>query len=309
LQCSACHQFDAPAKSGDLASLPDAIFPQRSSGAYALPIVYENHCAACHPLIYDPVKAPKISDPALVRLPDAETIPHRLSGERMQAFLEGAYAEKLLQQDPKLLTSRIPVSPLPAVESRPEFTTIGAQVQKKVHETARFLGQRCAECHELDPNPTRQAASSDAMPLWLTILPTNVPQIWMPKARFNHLPHRAFNCQECHPITDAAAHSAAGNPTSWRDDQRVFLPDWAVCVKCHAPRTETGTKGARFDCVECHAYHNLDHPYAGTGSLMQDAGSRFDQTFSDFIRAIQPTDKNVIEPGSSFDSTPHPSTD
>ncbi len=54
LDCATCHRFESGTGAG---------------GAHSLPIVYENHCAACHPLDYDPRRA-------------VENLAQRLSEER-----------------------------------------------------------------------------------------------------------------------------------------------------------------------------------------------------------------------------------
>src|SRR5262249_14913504 len=54
LDCAACHQLDSGAVglSESALGLPAGLFPERSAGAYMLPINYEAHCQGCHPLTF-----------------------------------------------------------------------------------------------------------------------------------------------------------------------------------------------------------------------------------------------------------------
>ena len=61
-------------------------------------------------------------------------------------------------------------------------------------------------------------------------------------------------CAECHD-------AAAGSETS----ADVLIPGQDTCLKCHAPPSSSGG-GARFDCAECHRYHNGDAPLQGPGA-------------------------------------------
>jgi hypothetical protein len=67
------------------------------------------------------------------------------------------------------------------------------------------------------------------------------------------------------------------------DNDHVLIPTKAICMDCHAAKPTKGRVGARFDCVECHAYHDLDHPLAGLGSPARDAAEK--HTLEQFIRA------------------------
>jgi len=134
--------------------------------------------------------------------------------------------------------------------------------------------------------------SSQEEPLWLSMLPTNVPQIWMPQAKFNHAPHRAMSCQECHPVS--VNTTADLQQVSWRDDDRVLLPQRSLCVKCHAPQSEITSAGARFDCVECHNYHNLDHPLAGLGAAARGVAKEQDRTLLELLRDQPPKSESSL---------------
>jgi hypothetical protein len=89
-----------------------------------------------------------------------------------------------------------------------------------------------------------------------------VPAVWLTKARFDHQPHRSFDCRECHagayPTAETTVAGVAGRPL---DNERVLIAGLESCVTCHAPagRDSEGRSvgGVRHDCVECHGYHGL----------------------------------------------------
>ena len=284
LECASCHQFE----SASLGS--DALPQQLSTGAYSLPIVYENHCAACHPLNYDVDTAKQDADGSLAHAaPRDKTVPHRLNAEQLREFIRAAYSEQLLREDPSLLDSRIPAAPLPAAE-RAKVQKLAERVNEKINRTRTFVTGRCRECHVLDDKPLMVAAPGESpegkniLEPWFNVEPTRVPQVWMPESRFDHLPHRGLSCRECH--ADAYPSAVAAERGSL-DNKKVMLPQRETCVKCHAPLTEAGTAGARFDCVECHAYHGFDHPLGGAASPAHGAAS--EHTIKDFIDAAHMT--------------------
>ena len=152
-------------------------------------------------------------------------------------------------------------------------------VEARVNQALTFTRGTCEKCHSL-----RQASLTDASRLlpataltaadrlpWFDIEPTRVPDIWLTKARFDHGPHRAFDCRECHAAAypeapdgaddgrDATVGLPVGSPL---DNDVVMIAGRESCTACHAPATRDAASGkpiggARFDCVECHGYHGL----------------------------------------------------
>ena len=68
----------------------------------------------------------------------------------------------------------------------------------------------------------------------------------MPRAAFDHSPHRMVTCTSCH---------AAEASTKTSD---VLLPASAICASCHAGtgRTPGREAAAESRCFECHRYHD-----------------------------------------------------
>jgi predicted CXXCH cytochrome family protein len=248
LECASCH---------------------RSTGAYMTPVTYENHCQACHPLDV-PSKLDKGS---------SLTLRHRLQPAEVHAFLEGYFAEQFLKGDLALLDR--PLRPLPgklpfsAVEKQTARTLIEKNVAQA--EKIAFGPNTCQKCHRaLDPD--LGAAQR--------IEPADIPRIWYKNARFDHTPHRAVSCRECHSRAYASSENGEPNPRASHDKDDVLLPGIATCQKCHAPAHGTDSTrvgGARFDCVECHRYHGGDRPLHGPGGVVRALAPARRMSIEDFL--------------------------
>ncbi len=285
LDCRSCHQTDAgDLPKGQLDGLPtSSLRPARGAGATMTPIIYEQHCQACHPLTIDR-KIP--GDPKSEML----TIRHRQQPKDILESLRGHYTNLLLKDlwNPQPASPSAP-TPLPGKPA--ETKKVANEIDGKAEAVAlkmlldqnqkslelKVLGQTtCQKCHSsLDP----------AKGIHQTIPPANIPEVWYTHARFDHTSHRAVDCRECHaaafPTSGLGADKRLGSTTS----QDVMLPGIQVCVKCHAPAQGTGataTGGARFDCIACHSYHHGDAPLQGRGSrTRQPAGPS--KTVAEFL--------------------------
>ena len=249
LQCGACHQLDGGdfgIKRDQLTSVPaNAVLPARTAGAAMLPIVYENQCRACHPLSFGGAK-------------DA-VLPHRLQPPQVHQWLEDYYTAQFLKGDSKLFEQFVSVRPLPGKLPEEETKKVQDIVQGKVQDSERYVWSKstCGECHEREHDDQTNADR---------IAPTNVPDLWYPHAVFDHTAHRAVDCQQCHaPVASEGKDFTEASLTQ----MGMTLPPVATCQQCHAPRSGSGDAakgGARFDCTECHRYHNGDNPLAGLGA-------------------------------------------
>jgi predicted CXXCH cytochrome family protein len=243
LDCGSCHQLDGSDFGiAGAAGMPQSLLPARAGGRYMLPITYENQCRACHPL-YDK-KEPGVL-PAIVQ--------HRQTPAEIRQALYRQFAAEFLQGNPELLSRPVPAEPLPNVRL-PETETVERLIKEKIEIAEAKLSQEyCGKCHEpASLSPGLQA-----------VVPTQVPQVWFRHARFDHRAHRALDCRQCHE----AAY--ADSPHASRQSNDVLIPQREVCLQCHSPRSQSGavsSGGARFDCVECHRYHNGSAPLAGSGA-------------------------------------------
>lgn len=258
LQCASCHQQDV----GDVVGTSHNSRGQagvRGSGAYMLPIHYENHCQACHPLTVEhKPEGGKVMQVA---------VPHRWQPAEIHTFLDSYFTSKLakglwVEEETGLKKDRPPLpgqqGPLPKMQLD--------KVSERVADAEKSLynGQPgCKLCHEIN-RPTAQHSDNK-------IVPPNMPQVWFRHAKFNHSAHRAVTCQECHTRAEESRISAD-----------VLIPDRENCVKCHAPTTAAGTLGVRSTCTTCHLYHNGEHSLQGMGAVKRRPQET--RTISEFLQ-------------------------
>jgi predicted CXXCH cytochrome family protein len=254
LECASCHRLDATSA---VAGLPQ---PARPSGAYMLPVTYEQHCQACHPLH---IESKMEKDRPAQRL----TLRHRQQPAEIHTLLEGYYLDQfvkgaLIPSDPRQrpLPGKLPLTKEDKQLAQALIVTKVAQAEKLA-----FGKNTCQECHRsLDPNKGAQQRIATA----------DIPMIWYKHARFDHVAHRAVHCRECHPRAYALTEDGTVNANASRHKDDVLLPGLATCQQCHAPAQQVGGQrrgGARFDCVECHRYHGGDAPLHGRGAVDREA--------------------------------------
>src|SRR5262249_10878199 len=93
LDCAACHQLDGqdPARKdpAQTATLPrGAVTPARTAGTYMLPVNFEAHCKACHPLDdFNP-------RPDLTKM----EVPHRVQPAQLLDFLRPLFTDQVLNE-------------------------------------------------------------------------------------------------------------------------------------------------------------------------------------------------------------------
>jgi hypothetical protein len=245
LDCAACHELVRD----DLARPAPVPPPPRRGPAYMLPVTYQAHCRACHPLSFDPSN-------------DALVMEHPLQPAEVDASLWRTYIQEYLKQNPAVLDQRIPPRPLPGQAESPALIEARAAVERKVSAAEKILfgPKKCAECHEYQDAGGKTVAALDH---WdpagnVSIAPTQVPVVWWGSAAFTHTAHRGVSCRGCHERAFADSQQAS------HESKDVLLPARAICLQCHAPRRHgTGTGGASFDCTECHRYHDGDAAVTG----------------------------------------------
>lgn len=296
LSCSSCHEFGNTLAPGDT-RLVSGRLAASAPGAYSLPVEFERHCAACHVLPYEgadvasgqpvPAGQPATTDArandirtsdtrasdtrTAAKRPDATpaVVPHGLDAEQLRRFLESAFVEQATANDTRVLERLlVPQAPLPAVPAAAAVDpTVRVAIIDRVATAQKFVRGTCEKCHEIEA----AAVAADRGLLgpvatldggWFRVPPTKVPQIWFAKAKFDHQPHRSYDCRTCHAAAypdDVATGLPAGSPL---DNGLVMIAGRESCTECHAPSrydpaTKTTVGGVRFDCVECHGYHGL----------------------------------------------------
>jgi hypothetical protein len=203
LECAACHRM-----------------PSRRAASGLMPrITFAGDCASCHPLYFDPL----IADQAPHGTPDAV---HGAVVDALRAYIAG-HPEQIGRPDQ---VRRLPLNfPTPApVQAR----TADEWVEMRTQAAERLLWSKtCAKCHDFAP-------AAAALP---SEIPTNMPSMWMPHARFDHRAHQLATCTSCH-----AAQTS-------RETADVLLPSIATCRRCHS--STQAADATTSQCFECHQYH------------------------------------------------------
>lgn len=230
LDCSACHQ------------------PAADQGSYMQPILFEQHCQACHPL---ELKTAESLQPVKV--------PHGLSASQLSTTIDGLLfaAEQRRSASVALLPDES--GDLPLIPGK----TLGRNLAQKIgadllaHRTTALqtIDAKCQQCHYPDQDANREKADVHELK------PASIPSIWLKHARFDHTAHRHVECRQCH--SQAFAFEQRDKPqfvvpptggAAALDDSQVMIVGLESCASCHAPAS--GVRGgARHDCAECHNYH------------------------------------------------------
>ncbi len=304
LDCASCHKLDSgtggkgfEAERAALAGEPvRSVLPPRAEGAYYLPVNFDAHCKACHP-----VQAPANVTVNDVILP-AFDLPHRVQPDRLADVLEGEYARRLAEQKPAL---KRPPGPGGRLDGKPEgdvplFRDELDRLTRSAFEQllaaaplaavaggtsgpALSGGYSCGKCHDV----TGEKAMA-------RIAPVPDRTVWLAHAKFDHAAHRGVSCAGCHPGTGPGT-GPDGTTVARGEKEPVQILGVESCRACHAPAgTPTHESlgpvmsggGVRHACTDCHRYHNGDAPLQGRGAAARDPEKP--QTVRDFLRGGVP---------------------
>jgi len=232
LDCASCHQLQTGGE-GSTATLAAA-----DRGVY-LPVTYAQHCQACHPLSTLPVAQGLQSA--------AEAVPHGLSPVEIDRFLTRKLRSDWFETDDPALQDKLrrPVPGRSEILSAPEVESALNLLNDAKENAKQDLARSCQQCH----------AQGDEL---LAVQPVNVPNVWLPKAKFDHTAHRMMQCSECHPAA-SKKDSELSLVERGEESREVMIPGKQNCAQCHAPqgRDIAGKPqgGVRHDCALCHRYH------------------------------------------------------
>lgn len=237
----------------------------KGQGAYMAPIEYQQHCAACHLLDFDPrfpgTVAPH-DEPEVVhaflmaKFTEGPSQPpqqpkggeeeeglSRLPGRRRGAIEKEEKQEE--DESPRRLPGRRASADAEEKEAQEEGSRARLPGRRKADEekespresvaaqvkgAERLLFKKCQECHTLEMPP-------DKPPI---VAATAIPSRWLAHSVFSHRSHRMLTCTECHR-----------KALTSQETSDVMLPGIQLCLQCHRERA-----GARSGCVECHLYHD-----------------------------------------------------
>lgn len=264
LECASCHKLDSGGGTPDYTKLKaelDAlgeptrsVLPARAAGGSMLPVNFEAHCRACHPL-----RAPEGTAAGAVIA--GFDVPHRKQLDQLTTEVNAGYLRSLAAKNHAAVA--VPIGPGGMLEQ-----PLATQAQP-LRDAANVLTTKgmllltagadgCAKCHDI-------AASK------IEKLPNR--SVWFQAAKFDHTAHRGATCATCHPGT----YAAYGTPgTALVEKEPVQILGIDSCRACHSP---AGTKvtlpdkttishggGVRYGCTDCHRYHNGDHGLQGRGA-------------------------------------------
>jgi nitrate/TMAO reductase-like tetraheme cytochrome c subunit len=247
-----------------------------------LPVNYENHCRACHPLDFGPEDAPLVME-------------HALQPAEVHASLWQTFSAEYLKKNPALLEERIPPSRIPGRTESPGLIEARSAIARNVSaaEKVLFGAKRCGECHQYEDQAGKPVKVVDhfdpAAPVRVTL--PEVPVVWWRSARFTHSSHRGVDCRGCHERAYPDSRDAEKKSNASHHSSDILLPGIKTCVECHAPRGQAigasqAAGGAAFDCTECHRYHNGDAVLMGLNPTDPAPTARL--TIDEFLRGLPP---------------------
>jgi hypothetical protein len=222
LTCAACHEPDA-------------------DGAYMKPIVYEQHCASCHPL--------RLAD-SLANLGD---LPHETP-----ELVRGAIRERVAN----LQSIDKPPADLPAIRRLPAPTTVGGEQADSTDALVAAANHAvfgleakglCRKCHHVEIRDGEWHVPMVNPTLTITTKGQQrkmIPDRWFDHGGFDHGKHLTVACTDCHDATKSVLTSD------------ILLPGIANCRKCHGNTPTQLSQGIAADCTTCHGYHGPTSPTA-----------------------------------------------
>jgi hypothetical protein len=203
------------------------------------PIVYEQHCASCHPL--------KLADDlaALGELPHA-------APELVRGAIRERVAKTLTQPTPAETPPTIRRLPAPAILSDPQAESADAMLAAADHAVFGLEAKGlCRKCHHVEiqdgnwyvPTLNPQFVASE-----INATRATIPHRWLSHGEFNHGAHLTVACADCHNVTSSTLTSD------------ILLPGIANCRKCHGSHPVPPNASIAADCVLCHDYHGPTKP-------------------------------------------------
>jgi hypothetical protein len=227
--CSTCHEPDAERR-------------------FMRPINYENHCARCHPLLFDHGSGP------------GNVVPHErpeivlgfLTRHATSAVLGGASEPAAGGGDNLRQLPGVPYRPALSADQADERDRLvrEAAVVALDHTHTLFGAEAkggCRFCHDIDVSAPATGETAQSLVAW-QVVPPQIPDRWLAHAEFTHDAHRLLNCRECHANADTSELTSD-----------ILVPGIDLCRRCHSDLAEavgTGLEKAASRCVDCHSYHD-----------------------------------------------------
>jgi len=267
-------------KSCEQCHIPD------SNRNYMQPIVYEKHCASCHPVGITGMFASITKDMEPKDLPVEIRLPHGLQPKAIHGAVNKNLAA-LMMKEPGINSDvydkkktgrgrRAKITIAWKEMALKEFLVsqdkfLNEQVVKNLKKVVDDNTNGCRLCHFIN--------DKDEDILSWTMTKTGIPQNGDSRrlyrhSSFAHKPHRMLQCTECHFAT------VNGNKIEVKDStttEHLLVAGVATCQRCHHP----GSNSARSDCVECHNFHSKDHDRSLNGNYT------IERIFEDYLKGVK----------------------
>jgi hypothetical protein len=232
LECSSCHHLNGVTATS-----------VRGDGGIFAPITFERDCKGCHD---GDLRMTLAADKVQYSLQPL----HGLHASELEKWLASELASAVLHdqsQSPKLIDGRLDPRDRDKIEQemKPRIDSLKKTAQEKLFGSSQGT---CAKCHRVENDK---------------VVPPKIPTVWLPKSWFDHASHRALDCSACHEDKGSKVENeitVLGVP-----EKQASIPNIDNCRQCHGP-SSTGGVGVRAGCVDCHRYHNGDHPLQGRGA-------------------------------------------
>lgn len=237
LECGDCHRApgtreawpygEARFRTASASKKEPAPLAGKTSNRYMAPVRHAYACASCHQLDFDR----RIT----------ESIPHDWSGEKSEAeivreFINRKFREYLAKnpnawREPPAERRQLPGKP---VEQAAVARSAEEWLRQAVADSENVVWNKtCKLCHTINTAPGKDPKVERPEAYF------EVEKLWMPRARFDHEPHRLMKCEDCHTDVRKSIKTAD-----------LLMPKIAECQQCHAPGK------AEYRCFECHDYHD-----------------------------------------------------
>lgn len=170
------------------------------------PIRFEEHCVRCH-------KETVSADLDIV-------VPHGFQIDALRDWIAAVYVREWLGKRSDEID---PGKSVPGRGGGPPDWALALEARTQATQAALFRpGRGCLLCHVAEGS---------------RILTPEVPDRWLPRARFDHQTHRFQSCDRCHDLRESKSADV------------LALPRVETCRACHHKH------GARARCVTCHPFH------------------------------------------------------
>ncbi len=213
---------------------------QEPGGKLMRPIKFNRDCSGCHEMLLNAGGVerllPHAQEDEVARIVNDHFIAAALDGS-LDASVEAApVAAAVKTKRRRRIAGQNTDKTRQALSGNQRGQAIQTARNFAVQQMDVIFGSRlCGTCHEV-----RKDKDQEGVDRW-QVEPALLQRHWMPRARFDHDPHRVMDCTNCHNAPESKASSD------------VLMPGIETCQDCHQGEGEID--GARSECVDCHEYH------------------------------------------------------